>query len=139
MIFEIYDGVCETAETNLNKQEKELEHSLKKWLTPFPVHRVRIRKNYSQNTDEISVDIELDSTLTSEKIYNKIVYRVFKVLQIDLITLQNNGNYSNFPYFFYGEKVINKYRCSIFIDVPSRAYIVENSRLKGLIDDPPIQ
>jgi len=126
MIFEIYNAVNENPEIELTLKEKKLESFLKVCLTPFPIHRIRIRKNYSHNESEISLDIELDSTLTSEKFYNKIVYRIFKTLEIDPITLQNNGDKSNFPYFFFGEKNIFDYNCSVFIDVPSKAYLNES-------------
>ncbi len=129
MIFEVYDSVNEIPEKQLSDDEMGLERSLRVWLTPFPVHRVRVRKNYSASQYEISIDIELDSTLTSEQIYNKIVYRIFKTLHMDLITLENNGNRSNFPYFFYGEKMIFDYNCSFFIDVPSKAYLEGKSKL----------
>lgn len=122
MIFEIYDGINELPEIKLSAQEIKLDNFLRESLISFPIHRIRVRKNYSDKEKEISIDVEIDSTLTSEKIYNKIVYRIFKTLQIDLITLQNNSNYSNFPYFFYGEKVIFDYFCSIFIDAPKKAY-----------------
>lgn len=123
MIFEIYDGVNENPEIQYTESETKLEMQLIDWLIPFPIHRVRVRKNYSIQDNEISLDIELDSTLTSEKIYNQIVYRIFKTLEIDLITLQNNSKASNFSYFFYGEKNILNFNCSIFIDVPKKAYI----------------
>jgi len=130
MIFEIYNGVSDLPERELTDEENELHLHLLECLTPFPVHRIRIRKNYSVNINEISIDVELDSTLTSEKIYNKIVSRVFKALDIDLITLQNNGNFSNFPYFFYGEKKLFDYQCSIFLDVPKKTYFQNKSQLR---------
>ncbi|GMT49752.1 MAG: hypothetical protein IEMM0008_1291 [bacterium] len=130
MIFEVYNSVNEFPEKHLTDEENSLERSLKVWLTPFPVHRVRVRKNYSANKNEIGIDVELDSTLTSEQIYNKIVYRIFKTLHIDLITLENNGNRSNFPYFFYGEKIILNYKCSFFIDVPNKSYLKGESQFR---------
>ncbi len=120
----------EHPESIYSPEERILEDYLSNTLTPFPIHRIRVRKNYSTNQDEISLDIELDSTLVSEKLYNKIVYRIFKAMEIDMITLQNHGNYSNFPYFFYGEKSIAIFKCSIFIDVPSKAYASGKSQLR---------
>ncbi len=130
MIFEIYNGVNENPEMLFEYKERMLEVYLKEILLSFPINRIRIRKNYSNNYKEISIDIELDSTITSEKIYNKIVYRIFKTLDIDLITLQNNGNLSNFNYYFYGEKNYLEYECSIFIDVPKKAYFRSQNQLK---------
>jgi hypothetical protein len=122
MIFQVYNGISEIPEAILTQEELKFKPYLKELLFTFPIHRIRVRKNYSNNKYNIGIDIELDSTLSSELIYNKIANRIFKKLNIDIVTLENYNRRSNFSYFFYGEADILDYNCSFFIDSPKKPY-----------------
>ncbi len=122
MIFQVYNGVSEVPEFKLTKKELKFKPYLEELLFIFPIHRIRIRKNFSNNDYNIGIDIELDSTLSSEILYNKIADRIFKKLSISIVTMENYDNRSNFSYFFYGEGKILDYHCSFFIDSPKKPY-----------------
>jgi len=122
MIFEFYDELSEKPENIINEDEIILRNYFIKTLETFPINRIRIRKNYSRNPFEISMDIEFDSIICNDKIYNKIVSKLFYLLDTDMVTLENQSGNSNFPYFFYGEKDLFDYHIIIFVDVPKENY-----------------
>ncbi len=127
MIFEVYKGTNEQAESTLSDAESILKSYLEERLYIFPINRLRVRSNYCDNPAEVSIDVELDTSIGSELIYNRIIAKFFKHLHIDLVTLENKGDTSNFGYFFFGETVLLGYRCSFFVDVPRENYIPVNT------------
>jgi hypothetical protein len=135
MFFEVYSGVSDLPEKKLSFGETQLRDFLNKQLIAFPINRVKLRKNYSENSFKITLDIELDSILTSERLFNSITFRLFKALNVKKVTIENSDGFSNFKYFFYGENTILDYHCSMFVDIPIKAYMPQRKVKHNSQDD----
>ena len=96
----VYKELKDNPEENLTIEEQKLKEYLVNKFRIYPINRIRLRKNYSDNAKEISIDIELDAYILSEEIYNKIVNRLFYEMESDKVILENPSEKSNFNYYF---------------------------------------